>query len=147
MKNENEFNGILGKHLKRYWGRYFHTKNADKYRVGVPDFYIWGLQKHVCIECKFIKSVPLEDSAAWLKKHKFTPEQVTFLKCVSSTGSRAYGLVGVGDKKKMFLLDRTEIHKGNVTSETHGHWFDISTDGVNELLKHIFKDRVYGPPT
>ena len=148
MKNENEFNAILGKHLKRYWGRYFHTKNADKYRVGVPDFYIWGPCGHASVECKFIMREPLDDKTPWLKKHKFTPEQITFLTCVKKAGGVAKGLIGIGEKKKMCVVDLYYIKNGNVTGDVVGDYYDITPKGVEELLKDLFMlERTHGPST
>jgi len=139
MKTENEFNAWLGKHLRMLEPKGFFTlKVAEKYHIGVSDFFIWHGGQCASVEVKFIKSMPLRGGN--VLKHEFDGKQQTFLKRVSAAGNPAWGLIAVHDQKKMVLIPNGHLpESGNWKGAiTDAHCFEFSYGDWKRLAYQLF---------
>ena len=107
MKTENDFNGALSKKIRALGSGTFSFKASDKMTVGVSDFLIWRGGMTLALESKFIASTP--SLKAQLLQHPFSGAQLTFLESLALSGNKAFGLVGIEDKKMMYLIPWDQI--------------------------------------
>lgn len=134
-KTESAFNSFLTKEFKRYRPNFYAVKISDKYKSGLSDFVIFCNGKSLALECKNILTT---EGTGMLLKHPFSPEQRNFFRNVSGTGNLAFGLLGVDDENRMYLIPPSAItENGNVTRERlRGcHPFERSIKGVAEFVK------------
>lgn len=145
MKDENAFNAHISKELKKLERPgpdfTFYLKAADKFRSGVSDFIIWRRSLTIAIESKFAKVV----GNGLLLSHNFSGAQITFLESMALAGNEAYGLVGVGEEKAMYLVPYNQIpREGNwQAKEFFGKGFySFSFGSVEPMLDHISIRRI-----
>jgi hypothetical protein len=147
MKNENEFNADLGKELRK--SKLFSViKSSDKFKAGIPDFFVFGPGKTLHLECKFIAELPKKGVSKVLK-HKISPSQINHMVKVASMPAQAWGiLVGVKEYgtilyfesnkgfERNFLEGLNDLNLKNITALVAG----AKTENVFELSKKGFSD-------
>lgn len=145
MKDENAFNSHLSKELKRLERTgpdfTFYMKAADKFRSGVSDFLIWRKSLTIAVESKFTKTA----GNGLLLSHPFSGPQLTFLESIALSGNEAYGLIGIGEEKAMYLVPYKRIPKeGNWQSKDffESRFYSFSFGSVEPLLDHVFINRI-----
>lgn len=139
MKGENAYNAFLSKELKKFSPEIFHTKVADRFRVGVSDFLLWGLGASAAVEVKFIAKAP--SPGAQLLKHPFVGPQRAFLRAMTAAGSLGWGLVVIGDRGAVYTVDSRHIpENGNwVTSEfLCNPTLNVRSFGIKETRRLAF---------
>ncbi len=108
MRNENELNASLS----RIWRSherdgFLAVKVAQKYHIGVSDFFIWHKGLCAAVETKFVLTLP---PRALVLKHAFQGPQLNFLRRVKqSGGAPSYGLIAVHDEKTYVVFDYNNI--------------------------------------
>lgn len=145
MKDENAFNAHLSKELKKLERPgadfTFYMKAADKFRSGVSDFIIWRRSLSIAIESKFTKLI----GNGLLLSHPFSGPQLTFLESIALSGNEAYGLVGIGEEKAMYLIPYKQIpREGNWQSSDFFKrgFYSFSFGSVEPMLDNIFINRI-----
>jgi len=142
VKNENEFNAYLSKELSKLSPGLAKLKMAEKYHIGVPDFCLWLDGRSVLFESKFVRSIDQWSDRVGLK-HPFTGPQRSFLKTMIRAGVPAFGVIGVGSRKRMILVPGDELDRPQ--------WLErelfilcnsgIAFDEVPRLVKWMFEYR------
>lgn len=121
MKTENEFNAWLGNNIRKLEPKgFFLLKVAEKYHIGISDFFIWYGGSCAAIETKFVREMPKKTGK--VLKHDFDGTQITFLKRVASTGNPAWGLVAIHEEKRMVLVPFSSIPED-------GNWHGTIPEG------------------
>ena len=126
---ENDFNAMLSKNLRKLSPSVFFIKASDKFTIGISDFLIWHNHTCAALECKYVAAWPGQRSQ--LLKHPFKGGQTTFLESIALTGNRGFGLIGVGECTRMFLVPWNEIPAG-------GNWT------TNEFIARPYRSFDFG---
>lgn len=108
MRTENEFNAKLGKDLRKLEPSGTMTlKVAEKYHIGVCDFFIWRNGRCAAVEVKFVRELPKRNGK--VLGHEFDGPQISFLKRIAASGSPAWGLIAIHEVKKIVLVPARDI--------------------------------------
>ena len=138
---ENDFNAELSKHLRKMTPEVHYIKASDKFTVGISDFLLWHKGTCAAVESKYVREWPRP--SANLLKHAFTGPQVTFLESVALTKNKAYGLIGVGEEQKMYLVNWVQIPpSGNWTTRQfiEMQFTTFAIKDVDGLVRWIFNE-------
>ena len=138
MKTENEFNAWLGNNIRKLEPHgFFLLKVAEKYHIGISDFFIWHGGSCAAIETKFVREMPKKNGK--VLKHEFDGKQVTFLHRVANTGNPAWGLVAIHEKKKIVAVPYRDIPAdGNWCGDVPDNFRSFKYDEIPSLLKWVF---------
>ena len=137
MKNENEFNAFLKKEFKKH-SEYKAIKVSDRFKIGLPDWLVFHEGRAAAVECKF--------AGEWyddknILKHTVSRPQITCLNGFSAVAVPSLILVGIADKKKMYVGRPEHLTtSGNVTGTIlYNHFFSFDFKEIKELLKNFFE--------
>lgn len=145
MRNENEFNAQWGARLRTVAeksGDYLVLKVAQKYHIGVSDFFIWS-PAGVCaaVETKFVLKLPSRNGS--VLKHEFQGPQLNFLRRVRKTGAPAVGVVAVHSEKRVYSFDYEKLPaEGNWAADNFRVLMDVVPsfpyDETDIFLHYLF---------
>lgn len=141
MKTENEFNAWLGNNIRKLepYG-FFLLKVAEKYHIGISDFFIWHGGSCAAIETKFVREMPKKTGK--VLKHDFDGTQMTFLRRVANTGNPAWGLVAIHEEKRMVLVSYRHIpEEGNWSGKLPEHLQSYDYKDWERLAYDLFRLR------
>lgn len=144
MRNENEFNAKLSSIWRSYErDGFLAIKVAQKYHIGVSDFFIWHRGICAAVETKFVRTLP---PRAKVLKHEFQGPQLNFLRRIKSAGGGpAFGIVAVHDEKVMCVFNYEHLPEdGNwlgksefeISARTKAALFPYGTE--RQLLEYLF---------
>lgn len=145
MRDENAFNAFLSKKFRALPGT-ASLKVAERHHIGISDFLLWRGGRGAGVEVKL--SADFTAKSAVLK-HPFSGPQQTWLATLTRTSTLAFGLVGVGASRLMYLIPADMIpERGTwngadfmrLVSNSRVHEFAF--DDIGRLTDTIFEHRV-----
>lgn len=148
MQNEDVFNARLAKECRKLKPDVFPRKVAEKYQVGISDFYFVRGGRIAFAESKFVKSRP--KGKHMLLSHVFTGPQQTFLKEAAAGGALSFGIIGLDYCKSIRVVPLSLIPKsGNWSADEYR---DLITTtrcfpywDVASMVTYMFGERVPYP--
>lgn len=139
---ENDFNSeVLSKGLRRLSPEVHYYKASDKFTVGVSDYIIWGWGQSAVLESKFVAEWPGPNRE--LLKHEFKGAQTTFLESVALTKNRAWGCIGIGEEKKIYVFSHLQIPPGGNWKTSQFQYMQYKSFGfkdVDLLARWLFEE-------
>jgi len=138
MKTENEFNAFIGKEIRKLEPHgYLLLKVAEKYHIGVPDFFLWHNKSCAAIEAKFVREMPKRGGL--VLKHAFDGRQVGFLRRVAATSNPAWGIIAIHEEKRIVALPYNQIpDSGNWNGTLPEDFRSYHYDQVADLAGYFF---------
>ena len=148
MRDEDAFNAWLSSQLGKLKPSVLGRKVAEKYHIGVPDFYLIKGGQIAFVESKIMRVRPAG-------KHKvlnrpFTGPQLTFLSEAELAGAKCYGLVALDWARSMVVIPQSAI-------PTTGNWKGaewiaqpacvrrFGFDEVPRMVAHLFGINIPAP--
>lgn len=113
MNNENDFNGYLSKEIRKLGTAYKAVKLSDKFKIGLPDWFMFHQGLTVAVESKFFQRFPKRGRVL---KHPVTGPQISYMKSLSLAGVPCKVIIGSSATGLVYVLDFVQVPQcGNFT--------------------------------
>lgn len=135
MKTEHQFNSYLRKEFKKVQG-YEVVKISDRFKVGLPDWFVFHNGRAAVVECKFAKVW----SDGNVLSHTLSKVQKTALERFERVGLTTAVVVGVDDLKKVWVgPHRVMTSGGNISGILmKEHYKEFDFRGAADILYYLF---------